>query len=306
MTREVKMSNGYPRFDYYQTINVWPSRMDDLNYKGWLLNFDEGTDRSLAQLILEFFVYIPEDMVNQLFKTVVGRAGYHFKQQNTAWNNGSFKNNCWYSYIPGEIPNKSDSGGIFARKVRDVLDVDESRILDFKGLIWELQSSSAPQRVILTDDFVGSGNQCVTAWNSDCLLDDVDVALKTVALKGNHQIVYAPLVANKTGVDRIAKDCEGLKLEYIYLLDDEYNLFSPECLCWKGNKQLYDMGMEMIMRKSVEQGIVDSNGTQSVKGYRGQGLAIAFSHGMPDACPAFFYWQNDNWVPLIKKHFKRM
>lgn len=300
------MNTDYSRYDYYQKTNVWPTRMDDLNYKGWLDNFTGIQERKLAQLILDYFVYIPEDMVNQLFKTVVGKAGFHFRKTDPAWNNNSFKNDCWYSYIPGEVPNISDSGGIFARKVKEVLNVDENRILRFEDLVKELKSNSTPQRVILTDDFVGSGNQCSVAWNSDVIFDDIEESLKSVVLAGRHQVIYAPLIVNKIGAERIAKECDGLILECVYRLEDDCNLFSPNCPCWKGKRDIFEAGTEMILNISKEQGIFDNAGTQSVRGYKNQGLALAFSHGMPDACPAFFYWQNDNWLPLMKKHFKRM
>lgn len=64
--------------------------MDDLNYKGWLENFPEREERALAKMMLDYFVYIPEDMVDQLFKTVVGKAGFHFRKTDPTWNNDSF------------------------------------------------------------------------------------------------------------------------------------------------------------------------------------------------------------------------
>lgn len=61
----------------------------------------------------------------------------------------------------------------------------------------------------------------------------------------------------------------------------------------------------MILRKSAALGIKNDNKVVSAKGFGGQGLAVAFEHGIPDAVPAFFYWESDNWVPLIKKSYER-
>lgn len=41
------------------------------------------------------------------------------------------------------------------------------------------------------------------------------------------------------------------------------------------------------------------------KGFNKQGLAIAFEHGTPDAIPALFYWETEDWTPLINKVYIR-
>lgn len=293
------------RYRFFQDIHLWPT-MSELNYEGWIENFDEGEERELAAQILAFFVYFPENMVNQLFRTVIGRVGTLFRALDPSWTDNSFKNDCWYSYIPGEVPHESDSGGLFARKVREVLDVDEQRrFMSCDKLIGLLRSSKTPQKVILTDDFVGSGSQCDNAWNSNDLYDDLDVSLKDVVAEGHHFVVYAPLVMNYVGADRILRKCEGLQLECIHLLGVEYDLFSSSCACWDGKEDRFKAGTEMLIRKSRELGIPE-NGDISIKGFCDQGLALAFSHGIPDACPALFFWESENWRPLKKKHLTRM
>lgn len=44
--------------------------------------------------------------------------------------------------------------------------------------------------------------------------------------------------------------------------------------------------------------ITGGNSVNDVMGFAKQGLALAFHHGIPDACPAFFYWNTENWKPL--------
>ena len=50
-----------------------------------------------------------------------------------------------------------------------------------------------------------------------------------------------------------------------------------------------------------------TNGGQvnDVKGYREQGLALAFEHGIPDACPPIFYWETGDWKPLMNRVYSR-
>ena len=63
----------------------------------------------------------------------------------------------------------------------------------------------------------------------------------------------------------------------------------------------------MILRKSREVGIPEDSlrNPLYLKGLQAQGLAIAFGHGIPDACPPFFYWDQNGWTPLIIKQYPR-
>lgn len=97
-----------PKFKFFQDIRIWPKN-SDFDYEGWLENFSQD-EQKIAQKILDFFVYFPDDIIDQMFSTVVGRAGYFFKKFDSTWSNESFSNNCWYGFFPGEDPNAADSG----------------------------------------------------------------------------------------------------------------------------------------------------------------------------------------------------
>ena len=131
--------------------------------------------------------------------------------------------------------------------------------------------------------------------------------LAVLNMRVPHRIFYAPLVMNEQGYRQIKTNCSGLNLETIHVLGDEYNLFSPKCLCWKNDPDLYTRGTEMILRKSREVGIPEDSlrNPLYLKGLQAQGLAIAFGHGIPDACPPFFYWDQNGWTPLIIKQYPR-
>ena len=286
---------------YYQRVSVWP-RTTKLNYTGWLSNF-EGEDLELAKRILDFFVYYPDDWVDQLIINSVGKCGYKLKELNGSWNNEDFKTKCWYGFIPGENPHDSDSGHLFIRKVRDVLLINRNRELTFEEIIKKLNKETTPQNVIFVDDFVGSGNQCFMAWR----INSVDgVTLAEICSRTHHNCFYAPLIMNKSGYETIRKQCPDLNLETNHILGDDYNLFSPDCLCWNKDSNLYKKGTDMILRKSREVGIPEDDITNElyIKGYYAQGLAIAFEHGIPDACPPFFYWDKNGWTPLIIKQYE--
>ena len=287
------------KFKFYQEIQMWP-KAADFNYEAWLDNFDSN-ERALAERIMDFFVYIPEDMTNQLFKTVFGKAGYYFRTFDSSWNDLSFHDKCWYSYIPGENNNVTDSGVTFVRKVKEVIGIDEGRILTFEEMFKTLYDAKTPQNVILTDDFVGTGAQCDHAWNQPIFIDNTKT-LKEVVKDGGHRVIYVPLIVNYLGKMRIEGTCSGLNLDYVYELGPEWNLFSDKCPCWEERLDLFNAGTEMIKKKSISLGITEVKGQVSIKGFGGQGLALAFSHGIPDACPAFFFVKKNGWVPLKIRH----
>lgn len=298
------MADIISKAKFYQNVSLWP-RTTKLNYKGWLSNFDNESDLELAKRILDFFVYYSDDLVDQLIIAAVGKCGYKLQELNGTWSYSDFKKKCWYGFVPGEHPHDSDSGHIFIRKVRDVLRVDEGRELKFPQILQLLEMESIPQNVILVDDFVGSGSQCCNAWNSIRLLGGLSLA--ELCLKTPHHIFYAPLIINHDGYRRIKTNCCNLNLETIHVLGEEYNLFSSKCLCWNNDIDLYKKGTEMVLRKSRAVGIPedDVRNPLFIKGLQEQGLAIAFGHGIPDACPPFFYWDQNGWIPLIIKQYPR-
>lgn len=292
---------------FYQEMGLWP-RTIKLNYSRWLDNFTDEEDRKIAEQILDFFVYYSSDLVDQLLIAVVGKCGYLMKEKNSVWNHHMFKTHICYSFVPGEHPHPTDSGNLFTRKLRDVLHIPEGCIKDFKELS-DLMRRVDNMKIILVDDFVGSGFQCCTAWNNAARRNMAGYPKFCDIVKdGGHEVYYAPLIINHTGYQEIMDHCDGLQLVTMHILGEEYSLGSPKCLCWKGDPKAYLKGIELIERKSKELGIPMDNelDTRYWMGLKSQGLALAFEHGMPDACPSFFYWHKEGvWNPLIEKEYDR-
>jgi hypothetical protein len=306
---ETKKSTGYnaaiERADFFQQIQIWPLN-NVLNYKGWLNNFSEPKEQEIACHILNFFMFYPKAMINQMLKTLIGYCGNFLASYFPNWQYNDFREKCFYSFIPGETKNPTDSGHIYVRKLRSELHIPEQQIVDYNKL-YLLENNSDPIPVILVDDFVGSGAQCDKAWNTTSGQEGSH-SLSEIASTSNHMFIYAPIVANHIGYDRIKSTCKGLTLVTCHKLNNEYNLFDPHCICWKHNEELYAKGVELILSKSKELGIPFTDGENVVdaKGFCEQGLALAFDDdGVPDAIPAIFYWCNDSWIPLIKKEYQR-
>jgi hypothetical protein len=294
------------RCDFFQRIQIWPTN-DELNYKGWLSNFSCLEEKEIARHILDFFIFYPRAMINQMLRTVIGDCGKFLSSRFSDWQHDDFIKKCIYSFIPGETNNPTDSGHIYARKLRDVLHIPEKNIIynnDLYSLLEKQTDTSIP--VIFVDDFVGSGAQCDKAWNKN-RGGTKNLSLNEISSTSSHIFIYAPLIANYKGFERINSKCKGLMFTSCHLLNHGYNLFNPECICWKNNYELYTKGVKLIFSKSEEQGIPSNDGGQfDIEGFDKQGLALAFEDsGAPDAIPAFFYWCSDTWTPLIKKEYTR-
>lgn len=305
MTIDNNIKETQDRSHFFQTVQVWPRNVK-LNYNGWLANFKDENEKKIACCILDFFVYYSADLVDQMLTTTVGRAGYELSKFFPDWVHEDFKSKCFYSYIPGENPNPTDSGNLFARKLRDVLHIPEDRIVNYDRVYQILEDSISPVPVIFVDDFVGSGCQCIKAWCEN-RGGNRRKTLQLLAEECGHKVVYSPLIVNQVGFQNIQNCCPQLIISTAHVLGPEYNLFNKECKCWRNDESLFNEGIELILNKSKELGIPSTDGrsVNDEKGFYKQGLALAFEHCMPDAVPAFFYWSTDNWTPLIPKEYNR-
>jgi hypothetical protein len=299
---EKQYEDTITRYNYFRSVQILPTT-EDLDYKGWLNNFKDGLEKNLASLILDFFMFYPKKMVDYMLIKTVGHAGYILKDKFPDWEHSHFKTRCLYTFIPGENPNPTDSGHIFVRKLRDILHIPQNQIVDFGNLHERLNKTETPIPVIFVDDFIGSGLQCFRAWNNS--INASKKSLNDISMASNHIFIYTPLIASLKGYDYIKRYCSGLHLSVAHILGAEYDLFNPKCVCWKDDNDLFMQGMKLIVGKSEQLGIPDDDNKEyCMRGFYGQGLAIAFEHGAPDAIPGIFYC-SENWTPLIKKVYSR-
>lgn len=284
--------------NYFRDTQFWPLAVAD-DAKQWLNNFHEDEEKEIAKQIVDFYIYLSEPMISHMLAAVLGKCGLYFRTFKDAWSDNDFITNCWYSYIPGEDRGEICSGMEFLRKIQTLFGIPNERLLTYADMERKMKETNY-EFFILVDDFIGSGHQVEEAW---CKYP-IGLSLKEICKSHFHKVVYAPLIVNELGYNNVLNTCEGLHVEYIHKLPAEYSLFHPQCPCWKGNQESYARGVELLVRKSKELGIPETNGmlTTDMKGYKNQGLAIAFQHGMPDACPPIFTKETLEWKPLFKRH----
>lgn len=215
-------------YNYFRDVQACPLS-DKFNYKGWLSNFEDKYEKELASLMVDFFNYYPENMVNQMLRTSVGRAGYELSRYFSDWKHEDFKIRCYYSFIPGEDQNTSDSGYLFTRKLKNALKIPEDRFIDYRDIHSLLESVKVPLPIVFVDDFVGSGLQCYKAW-SENEGGSFNLTLEQISARFNHKFIYAPLIINYKGYNLLKTCCNGLILSPTHVISEEYDLFNENCL----------------------------------------------------------------------------
>lgn len=295
------------RFEYYRHVQLLPIATK-FDYENWLENFHSKDEKEIAAHILKHFLYISDPIIDKLLQVSIGKCGIIFKQLYGTWTDDCFKQKCWYSFIQGEDQDsETDSGHIFTRKLKEELHIPSQRILKFENLFKKLeQNTSEPQNVILVDDFIGTGAQTENAWN--VLVGGTNnLTLSKLVQQYGHKVIYAPLIVTHIGLENIEHNCENLSVVYVHKLGWKDSLLNPSGYCWNDHPEMFCKFIDILKRVANKEDIPQSDGmsVNDIFGFNRLGLALAFYHGIPDACPAFFYWETPTWKPLVKRNYNR-
>ena len=118
---------------FLMDIGIWPVR-EELDPYGWLDNFT-ANERPFAFNLLNVFLYYDDRLVDALLRATIQQLSAHVTQSATSFTEAKerwhgFLSSTYVTYVQGENPNPTDSGIMFARKARQVLAIDETRIIE--------------------------------------------------------------------------------------------------------------------------------------------------------------------------------
>jgi hypothetical protein len=289
--------------DYFSEVSVWPLQQK-LSPTRWLSNFDRA-DRHLAAHLLNAFLYFSEPMVDQMFaaavqgiSSLVIQFEASFFRIQSDWK--AFLDSAIVTYVTGESPSPTDSGQLFSRKARQVVGIPEPSIVSPQDAVVRLLTD-LPRPVIFVDDFVGSGSQFVHTWRRLIRAPGgADVSFEKLAAIARHKFYYCPLLCTGLGLRRIGGECPAVTLVPAHVVPPRYNALAPDSVVWPPH--LLPQGSAFIERYSAAAGIPDQPGAvDDWRGFAGLGLAIGFSHSVPDATLPLFYWEENGWIPLIRR-----
>ena len=288
------------KVQFFADVHVWPEH-GVLDPERWLGNFlDE--ERPFALNLLNVFLYYNDLLVDALFHRAVHElssgitaSSVSSSEAATQWQ--SFLRNLRVTYVEGEKPNPTDSGLLFARKARQILGIDEEQIVAPADALLE-RLRDGDRRILVVDDFVGSGNQMKETWHRVYADGSEDACTFASAAGRGAKVVYVPLVSTSYGLDNLTVCCPGLDVRPVHVLDNSYSLIHPKSVLWPDG--LRADAQDFLLTASRRAGVVDELGDMW-KGYCGLALPIAFSHCVPDATLPLYYWEENGWAPLIRQ-----
>ena len=288
------------KIQYYVDFHIWPER-EQLDPHAWLRNFTER-EQPYALNILNVFLYFNERIVNAMFRSAIHSLSAELTRRLTSraaalarWK--EFLSSLIITYVQGERPSPTDSGFVFARKARQVLNIGEVHILEpQRALSYLIRNPRSC--IIFVDDFVGSGKQMTVEW---CRRHMLDVGYESSFYDACTQetfVVYLPLVATRVGLEHIRARCRGLQVYPVHSIDSSYSLTSPDSILWPDS--LKSSAAEVLFDASDRAGIVEKH-AHGWQGFHDLALAIAFAHSVPDATLPLIFWEQDGWTPLIRR-----
>lgn len=288
------------KLDFLADIQLWPIRAHLDPYR-WLENF-RATERPYALNILNVFLYLSHPIMDAMFRATVHSLSANLSVQAPSLANAKALWNRYLStvnvtYVQGEQPRPTDSGLVFARKARQVLNISEDQITEPRRALRNLvHSASTP--IMFVDDFVGSGNQMVETWRRKYPVDSgYETSFSDVAHRDTN-VVYVPLVATQSGLAALNEHCPHLTVRPAHTIDSHYSLLSAHSVLWPD--ELRHDAADVIYNASIRAGIVE-NYTYGWKGFHDLALAIAFEHSIPDATLPIIFWEGNGWYPLRRK-----
>jgi hypothetical protein len=183
---------------------------------------------------------------------------------------------------------------------RDLLGIQQQRILTPKGTLEQL-AHAVDANVIFADDFVGSGNQFIETWERDYRLENgITLSFKAVAsVRSGVRFYYCPLFSTTHGLEAISRSCPEVQVTPAHVLSERYSALHPNSLIWPD--ALRPTAVEFLRTASLRGGIPDTGGAHvdDWQGFQCQGLALAFSHSIPDATLGMLRWKGHKWQPLV-------
>ncbi|MGH6896913.1 MAG: phosphoribosyltransferase-like protein [Acidobacteriota bacterium] len=288
--------------DAFTAFQIWPlrSRMDP---KRWLQNFRDE-EIAYAVHLLNGFTYFCEGMVDQMLLAAfqgISRLRRNPRlpptQQKGEWLH--FLETALITPVQGENPSATDSGYVFSRKARQLLFLDEDRILEPKEAIQRLVDKG-PRPVVFVDDFVGSGNQFLATWWRNYKVNGVDHSFRELSNFRGSDFYYCMPVCTPGGRREIMKHAPVVSICPANMLSERHSALHPKSLIWPAHLRVG--ARDSLSECSQRAGIPDNDGgVDDWRGFHKLALALAFSHGVPDATLPLFYWDHNGWQPLVRR-----
>lgn len=295
MQRELSSSRLAEKDRYFREFSVWPV-LAEFNTDEWLGNFLPEEMR-VAERLLTNFTYFNERMTDALLRAAI--QNYFGQEEQSSSKNGKkledYVNETAFVTCEAETPRPTDSGHLFARKLRDKILIPEANIMRPQDA---LEKRANFERFIFIDDFSGSGNQFVSTWTRQHEIRGKQYSFQDFSQSGSQHFAYCCCIATWKAIRKIKNDAASVTLSSAHQLLERHSAVDAKSSIWKNLEA--QPAKQIIKAASSRAGYSAENGGQNDwRGFHALGLTLSFSHGIPDASLPLFYSHRGNWKPLI-------
>lgn len=289
--------------------NAWRDKWawDSDQYTKWLSNFEDGKEKIYAMFLLSKFMYFDNDTIRELmiriYEDLYKRPIiYAIREQNGGTKDPKIIESAFKEALSRtrflSIGNPSESSAHLLYFFRQENCLSRELFIsphelfmhskDGDDIIAELRIDGI-ERIVLLDDFCGSGNQATTFH---------DQFVKYLKEKAPHiQISYFALFAIKDGL-RIVRDLLFDQAEAVFVLDESYKCFSDKSRFFiDEDADLKDPCREMCEKYGKQ---ISSNPL----GYKNCQMLIGFHHNTPNNTLPIFWQEKYGWNPIFKRFVK--
>lgn len=297
MRDDLIISEVLAKCDVLRNVGFWPSEKI-LRPRAWLRNFDDN-DKGTAAYLLDKFNYYNSRLTDALLLSSFHSLGDGLPK---AANHESTQTlvhalkRAVFTPVRGERPNPTDSGYHLCRKARQILGIDEKRVIDTDLAIQEAQNG---RPVVFLDDFIGSGDQFIYTWSQ---YYSSGTTFEKIQPHSGFSAIYIALMATDFGVNEIKKRCPRVALCITHVLAAPSTIDGAFSDDPETEQRITDFLWKYCPQLTPKEDYMAINVDHLVYGYKKRGLLFGFEHSIPDATlPVFWSPGANNWEPLIER-----
>lgn len=280
---------------------------DSDQYTKWLSNFEEGEERLNAMFLLSKFMYFDNDTIRELmiriFDDLYKRPIiYGIREQNGWTKEKSIIENAFKEALSKtrflSIGNPSESSAHLLYFFRQENYLNRELFISPHELFTHIKEgddihaelkTEGIERIVLLDDFCGSGKQATTFH--DQLVKYIKENAPQIFLS------YYALFAIEEGLKNV-QNLSFDQVEAVFVLDESYKCFSENSRFFiDKDADLKEPCKEMSERYGKK---ISSNPL----GYKDCQMLIGFHHNTPNNTLPIFWQENNGWNPIFKRFVK--
>jgi hypothetical protein len=276
----------------FREFQIWPLAAT-LDVRSWVENFKEE-HQDFALRLLDGFYFLSDPVIDAMLLGALQRLVSDFTNRSAS--GADFFQETLFVIVQGESPSVSDSGHIYARKLRDKAGVSEGKI---KHPAEALKIADYFRNIVFVDDFIGSGQQMLYTWQrSHQLAATASTSFSELSAKGNHSFFYCATVCSSIGHLNLSRDIPELQIFAAHQLRNQDSLTYDDHPVWRGR---YSESMLLLRQYSKEAGYdAEDGGEDDWRGFYRQALGLAYWHSVPDATLPVFRSARAGWKPLVR------